>query len=173
MSGDGFPDLRQAFRGLRAESGAGAPSHVERNVLAAFRKQHARRKWRALAAFGAIAASLIVASAVRLTRPAVVEMPKAAIVLPQEPLRRESGATEVPRRPKPAPHRELATGFLPLPYAPPMGPSDSAQVVRVKLPRESMRTVGLPVNEDRALERIQADVIVGQDGIARAIRFIQ
>jgi len=35
-----------------------------------------------------------------------------------------------------------------------------------------MRTVGLPINEERASERIQADVLLGQDGIARAIRFI-
>jgi hypothetical protein len=33
--------------------------------------------------------------------------------------------------------------------------------------------VGLPVNEERANERIRADMVLGQDGIARAVRFVQ
>jgi hypothetical protein len=36
-----------------------------------------------------------------------------------------------------------------------------------------MRLVGLPVNEERANERIRADMVLGQDGIARAVRFVQ
>ena len=50
---------------------------------------------------------------------------------------------------------------------------DSAQVVRVELPRSAMMSFGLPVNMDRADERIKADVVVGNDGMARAIRFVR
>jgi hypothetical protein len=50
---------------------------------------------------------------------------------------------------------------------------EDATVVRVQLPRSAMRMVGLPVNEERAGERIRADVVLGQDGIARAVRFVQ
>ena len=32
---------------------------------------------------------------------------------------------------------------------------------------------GLPMNMDRANERIKADVVVGNDGLARAIRFVR
>jgi hypothetical protein len=60
-----------------------------------------------------------------------------------------------------------------LPYAPPIDVNDEAQVIRVRLPRSAMRTVGLPVNEDRWFERVPADVLLGQDGIARAVRFVK
>jgi hypothetical protein len=36
-----------------------------------------------------------------------------------------------------------------------------------------MRSFGLPVSEERALDRVQADVLMGEDGIARAIRFVR
>jgi hypothetical protein len=36
-----------------------------------------------------------------------------------------------------------------------------------------MRSFGLPVNEDRIVNAVKADVLIGEDGIARAIRFVQ
>jgi hypothetical protein len=36
-----------------------------------------------------------------------------------------------------------------------------------------MRKVGLPVNEDRLSDRVYADVLVGDEGLARAIRFVR
>jgi len=68
---------------------------------------------------------------------------------------------------------EVATKFYALPDADIFAPVEDATVVRVQLPRSAMRMIGLPVNEDRAAERIRADVVLGQDGIARAVRFIQ
>jgi hypothetical protein len=35
-----------------------------------------------------------------------------------------------------------------------------------------MRSFGLPVNEDRLDPAVKADVLIGEDGIARAIRFV-
>lgn len=67
---------------------------------------------------------------------------------------------------------EPRESFLALPFAPPLVPSDEAQIVRVRLPRTSLRAWGVPVNEDAAFERMQADVLLGQDGIARAVRFV-
>jgi hypothetical protein len=46
-------------------------------------------------------------------------------------------------------------------------------VLRVELPRSSLASFGLPVNLERAGERIKADVVVGNDGMARAIRFVR
>ena len=60
-----------------------------------------------------------------------------------------------------------------MPYAPVFTSEDRGQVVRVRLPRESMRSFGLPVNQDRIVQTVKADVLVGEDGIARAIRFVQ
>jgi len=45
--------------------------------------------------------------------------------------------------------------------------------VRVELPRSALANFGLPVNMDRYNEKVKADVLVGVDGLAHAIRFIQ
>jgi hypothetical protein len=52
-------------------------------------------------------------------------------------------------------------------------PFEYGSVLRVELPRSALRAVGLPVNENRLSERIDADVLLGQDGLARAVRFVQ
>ncbi|HEV7475635.1 MAG TPA: hypothetical protein VGN90_16390 [Pyrinomonadaceae bacterium] len=68
---------------------------------------------------------------------------------------------------------EVATHFMPLGYAGPINPQDGGQLVRVELPRSAMLSLGLPVNMDRYGERVKADVLLGPDGLARAIRFVQ
>jgi hypothetical protein len=68
---------------------------------------------------------------------------------------------------------EVATDFLPVGYASPMNLQDGGQVMRVELPRSALAGFGLPVNMDRVNERVKADVLVGPDGQARAIRFVQ
>ena len=45
--------------------------------------------------------------------------------------------------------------------------------MRVELPRSALMSFGLPMNMERAGERIKADVVVGEDGLARAIRFVR
>ena len=68
---------------------------------------------------------------------------------------------------------EVATQFMPLSYAGPINLQDGGQLVRVELPRSAMLSLGLPVNMDRYGERVKADVFLGADGLARAIRFVQ
>jgi len=68
--------------------------------------------------------------------------------------------------------KEIATDFISLTYGAPEVGSD-AQLVRVELPRSAMANFGLPVNMDRADQRVKADVLLGADGLARAIRFVQ
>jgi hypothetical protein len=67
---------------------------------------------------------------------------------------------------------EIVTDFFPLMNRG-VGQLDSGQVVRVELPRSALMSFGLPMNMDRADERIKADVVVGNDGLARAIRFVR
>jgi hypothetical protein len=50
---------------------------------------------------------------------------------------------------------------------------DAGHVVRVELPRNALASFGLPVNADRAEARVKADVLMGEDGMARAIRFVR
>ena len=66
---------------------------------------------------------------------------------------------------------EIATDFIRINYATPIEPG--SQIVRVRLPRSAMAQFGLPVNMDRADQTVKADVIMGIDGIAQAIRFVQ
>jgi hypothetical protein len=68
---------------------------------------------------------------------------------------------------------EIATDFMPVGYTNPMDLQDGGQVMRVELPRSTLAGFGLPVNMERANERVKADVLVGPDGQARAIRFVQ
>jgi hypothetical protein len=70
-------------------------------------------------------------------------------------------------------NEEIATEFLPLTYDGNMSQMDDGQVVRVELPRSALQSFGLPVNAERAGERVKADVLLGHDGVARAIRFVR
>jgi hypothetical protein len=68
---------------------------------------------------------------------------------------------------------EITTEFLPIGYAVAANVQEGGQLIRVELPRYAMARFGLPVNMDRYDERVKADVLLGADGMARAIRFVQ
>ena len=68
---------------------------------------------------------------------------------------------------------EIATDFLPLTYGAATNLEEGGRMVRVELPHSAMATFGLPVNMDRANERVKADVLFGVDGLAHAIRFVR
>jgi hypothetical protein len=46
-------------------------------------------------------------------------------------------------------------------------------VVRVQLPVSSLQLMGVPVNEESADLSVQADLLLGQDGLARAVRLVE
>lgn len=68
---------------------------------------------------------------------------------------------------------EIATPFFALPFSDASLPLAQAAVIRVELPRSALALTGLPVDEDRRNERVDADLVVGADGLARAIRFVR
>jgi len=68
---------------------------------------------------------------------------------------------------------EIATDFIPLTNRESLAQMDGGQVMRVELPRSALMSFGLPMDMERASERIKADVVVGNDGLARAIRFVR
>ncbi|HKO63148.1 MAG TPA: hypothetical protein VJV03_18445 [Pyrinomonadaceae bacterium] len=68
---------------------------------------------------------------------------------------------------------EVASPFMAMGYTNPANMQEGAQVVRVELPRYAMARFGLPVNMERYDELVKADVWLGTDGVARAIRFVQ
>jgi hypothetical protein len=68
---------------------------------------------------------------------------------------------------------EIATDFLPLTFGSDLSQLDNGQVVRVELPRSVLQSFGIPINTERAGERVKADILLGHDGVARAIRFVR
>ena len=76
-------------------------------------------------------------------------------------------------RPAPSNGGEIATDFIPLVQGEDLKRMEGGQVVRVEMPRSALMSYGLPMNMERANERIKADVVIGNDGLARAIRFVR
>lgn len=68
---------------------------------------------------------------------------------------------------------EIATDFLPLVDESSLQTMNSGRVIRVELPRSALVSFGLPVNMERTNERVKADVLLGDDGLARAVRFVR
>jgi len=85
---------------------------------------------------------------------------------------RAKGGTRLAKADQTSSEPEIATDFFPLTNRE-FTQLESGQVVRVELPRSALMSFGLPMNMDRANERIKADVVVGNDGLARAIRFVR
>lgn len=63
-------------------------------------------------------------------------------------------------------------GFTPLPGALP-DVTEEAEILRVRMQRGSLSALGLPVNEQRAGDWIQVDLLVGNDGLPQAVRLAQ
>lgn len=85
------------------------------------------------------------------------------------------GKKAVPRvRRRPAAVNQAAEpDFIPLTWVSDTASLRSGTVVRVEVERATLLAMGLPVNETRSDSLIKADLVVGDDGIARAIRFVQ
>ena len=63
--------------------------------------------------------------------------------------------------------------FVMLPGSELMPPAQDLQILRVRIPRTRIQSLGWPVNVDRLEERVLADVMVGEDGVPRAVRLVQ
>ena len=165
--------LTSGLRLLRSElSGAGAPASVEANLLAAFRATHAprpepRAAWWRLPALQWAAAGLAAAALaagvwiVPAKRPAAPPAARRPVVQTQQ----VELAAMTPQ--------EREDGFIPLPNAPQIDPNDDVNVVRMEFPRSAMLAVGLDVNPDQVSDTVEAEVMLGSDGLARAVRFME
>ena len=86
----------------------------------------------------------------------------------------QQASTPVPRRDAAT---EVATAFFPLTYS--SLPISNAQLVRVQVPRSALASFGLAPMDvpgsatgGTASATVAADVLVGEDGVARAVRFV-
>jgi hypothetical protein len=71
-----------------------------------------------------------------------------------------------------APPAEPAVGFVPFLFPEPLDEEEGGQVVRVSLPMTALASMGWPVSDETSLNTVEADVLVGEDGLARAVRFV-
>jgi hypothetical protein len=69
--------------------------------------------------------------------------------------------------------RANGNGYLPLTYLADATAMESGTVVRVELSRAALISLGVHVEPDRTEETLKADVVLGDDGVARAIRLVQ
>jgi hypothetical protein len=87
---------------------------------------------------------------------------------------------EVGHRPRAARRRSVptapvvrATGFVSLPGADGLPDFESGEIVRIEIPFASLPTYGLEILPEARGTPVKADLLVGQDGQARAIRLVQ
>lgn len=174
------PRLLEALKSLAAEGPHEAPARVEERLLAEFRRRsrlRRRTRWWPAAGVAAVAAGI---AGLLWIHPAPPKSAPAAAQAKVPELPKTAVAATAPTPPKTSRIRTarvrsetVAMSFYPLPDAYQLPPVENATVVRVQLRMSSLRLIGLPVSEERAGERIQADVLLGQDGLARAVRFVQ
>jgi hypothetical protein len=195
-------ELSTGLRALAAEtSPGGASPALERALVAAFNdRQHPSvhrknvRSWLPLAA----AAVLAIGVSAWLLRPgverrvvpapptveAVRNVPVApakavantaatpAAVLPNR-VDQSAGGAGRRRPPQQRASRFIAAeGFVLLPAALGLPDFESGEIVRMELPVTSLPAYGLEIAPDARQSPVQADLLVGQDGQARAIRLV-
>jgi len=159
-------ELAHGLRRLaESTSGLRAPGRVEARLLRAFRVQNGatagmeRNRWLVPLCW-ATAAALLVAAGLLLTgtrQPATPHgMPAVAEMAAADP----DGTTAD------------AEGFIPLPNAERIAPNEDVNLVRMEVPRSTMMALGFSVSDDRVAEPVEADVLLGPDGLARAVRFL-
>lgn len=157
-----------------------APPRVEAGLMAAFRSQAGygiprllgRSWWTPVFAWATAAAAMVV-MAVVLVRgyqpapsPGTVAAPRHA----SRPVVQLADATADADSDDDA--SILGDGFVRLPNTPRIDSSEDFNVVRVEVPGSAMIAMGVSVSEDQAADKLVADVALGPDGTARAVRLV-
>jgi hypothetical protein len=154
-----LPELLDDLRALAADGPREAPSSVEVRLRTEFRRHNRRRKLATWTSFAGVAAAAVLALVLWVTeRPKHVAVPVAQV---------ERAAAAV------AAEDDSDASFYPLPEAEALPAVENAMVVRVQLPVSSLRLMGVPVSEERADASVQAELLLGQDGLARGVRIAE
>ena len=174
-----------------ADSTAAAetPARVEMLLRQEFRTQHGTMKTRrvAVVAAWALAAAAVLAGAVSWSSWRKSQQEEAAKHL-AAPAQNDDAKTNAANLQNAANGAQLRSAnsdsaetlmadnelrnFTLLPGALPAEAGD-AEIVRVRMQRGALGALGLPVNEERAGEWIQVDLLVGDDGLPQAVRLPQ
>jgi hypothetical protein len=143
-------DLRDRFRALAAASPKEAGPQVQEQLLIQFRKQHqSSRRW-TYAVVGLAASVLLLLGLYFLA-----------------PGRRHVGPeiTSV--------QAVEMSGFIALPYAQSDVPLEQPVILHTTIPASELNRIGvIPVHRGTK-ERVAADLLIGEDGVPRAIRLVE
>lgn len=145
-------DLREALSRLIETMPAEASTAAEDRVLTAFRAR-SRRSRQVRACWASGAALLVLALGWIWIRPSAL------------PVQKPSGAEST--------YFAATAGFVALPYAQSGVPLEEAVIVRVNLSPSALGSLGIPVTLSHGNHKISADLLIGQDGIARAVRLVE
>jgi hypothetical protein len=189
--------LSEAARSLAAEAFTMAPApEMEAVLLAEFERTlkprvvpFVSRRWFAGIA---IAASLLMGWAFWQAgeRPAGTQVVKTPAKTSQElasVLRPPGGHASASERKVPAPvrrhsrqraapaltaHTEAEQPFVAIPYTEPLAPYERTEIVRMDLPVSALIAAGFPLEAAEPGASARADLVVSEDGRARAVRLI-
>ena len=188
--------LREYSDDLKAAS---PPADLEARLMAAFEQRPPVKRPRhsmgwAIGAAAAAAAAVVIASLSWWASPKqapIVEVARTKAVAPVQAPAPVAVAAEAPKpavavasaarparrstlRNSPRVPRELVSEFVPLAENEFLPAPRQAQVLRVSVPRATLASLGFPVMEEAGQgDRVTADVLMGEDGMARAVRFVK
>jgi hypothetical protein len=172
---DGLRSMAEEWRKVEA------PSRMEAGLMAAFRSHSGfqvrralqRSWWTPVFAWASAAAATIAIAAllVRGYQPPPVPGTVAAPHRAPRPVVQVASVL-APETDSDDDSAVLGEGFVRLPNAPSIGPNEDFNVVRVELPGSAMIEAGISLSEDRAAERVLADVALASDGTPRAVRLV-
>jgi hypothetical protein len=176
-------------------------ARLEQELLAAFTRQQAAgrsastgrrtrawRPWLAAAAAGVVIAGSAAAWRLRVVtannvteRPmaemtAVVAAPRVRAALPETPATMAATITRPRRAAASRTARHVAvvrpSGFVELPGAAALPAFESGAIVRMDVPVASLPAYGFDISAGAGDRAVEADVLIGQDGRARAMRLV-
>jgi hypothetical protein len=176
---ESWQEARAELQMLRAATrDAQAPQRVEMRLRQEFRNRHRTVKARSAAFFAAwaLATAAVLFGAVswwnwHLTQGQHVNISagnKIGATTPEVAASTEGNAID--SQDEPALIADNAGDFTLLAGNLPQEADDSA-IVRVRMQRGALGALGLTVNEERVSDWIQVDLLVGQDGQPKAVRF--
>jgi hypothetical protein len=175
--------LRLVSAGMRGEV---APPRVEAGLVAAFRlqagfKRRASSSWRssswlppvftfASAAAATMALAVVLIHGSHAGPPSVA--PMAPVSAPHLVAAPTPESADAPAEQGDEDSYSLESDFIPVPNAAPIEPDEDVHVVRVEDTRSAMMALGIPASAENASETVVADVVLGSDGLARAVRLV-
>jgi hypothetical protein len=109
-----------------------------------------------------------------ITEPATTSVTavKAKITVQRTSLKNTSAVKVRAAKRQPRFEREEVSEYYALTYTGEMQAGDDGQIIRVELPRASLFAMGIDIPVENAAAKIKADLLVGPDGVMKAVRLV-